>query len=71
MPHKIISFTLVITTIITDLTDFYTVLLDGSVSQYPVTKIPTSKIVDTNGAGDAFIGGKLTSYKTAIIHSLK
>lgn len=33
--------------------------LDGVLTQYPVPKILTSNIVDTNGAGDAFIGGKI------------
>lgn len=32
---------------------------DGVVSHYPVAYIPTTDIVDTNGAGDAFIGGKI------------
>jgi len=34
-------------------------LLDGVVTQYQVPKIPISNIVDSNGAGDAFIGGKI------------
>lgn len=33
--------------------------LDGVLTQYPVPKILISNIVDTNGAGDAFIGGKI------------
>ncbi|VVC33360.1 Hypothetical protein CINCED_3A008250 [Cinara cedri] len=32
---------------------------DGIVTKYPVVSIPTSDIVDSNGAGDAFIGGKI------------
>jgi len=36
--------------------------LDGIITQYPVTKIPVNDIVDSNGAGDAFIGGKFTFY---------
>lgn len=30
---------------------------DGKVTEYPVTKLPEDKLVDTNGAGDAFVGG--------------
>lgn len=29
-------------------------------SEYPVCKIPKEQIVDTNGAGDAFVGGFLS-----------
>ena len=29
----------------------------GKVSQYPVIPVPKDKLVDTNGAGDAFVGG--------------
>lgn len=29
------------------------------VSEYPVIPIPKEKLVDTNGAGDAFVGGFL------------
>lgn len=32
------------------------------ITQYPVTKIPASDIVDSNGAGDAFIGGFIGKY---------
>jgi len=35
---------------------------NGVVTKYPVTKIPTSDIVDSNGAGDAFIGGFIGKY---------
>jgi len=33
---------------------------DGQVKEYPVEKIPPEKIVDFNGAGDAFVGGYLS-----------
>jgi adenosine kinase len=39
--------------------------LDGScgkVSQYPVATLESSQIKDTNGAGDAFVGGFLAQY---------
>lgn len=30
---------------------------DGKVTQHPAISLPREKIVDTNGAGDAFVGG--------------
>lgn len=35
---------------------------DGSVVEYPVECLPLEKLVDTNGAGDAFVGGFLAQY---------
>ena len=32
---------------------------NGEVSEHPVTKLSSDQIVDTNGAGDAFVGGFL------------
>lgn len=32
---------------------------DDTITEFPVTKIPEEKMVDTNGAGDAFVGGFL------------
>jgi len=40
------------------------VVKDGNVTEYPIIKLPEDKVVDTNGAGDAFVGGR---YKQ-IIH---
>lgn len=34
---------------------------DGIVNEFPVIKLLPEKIVDTNGAGDAFAGGEFTS----------
>jgi len=34
------------------------VLTEGRVMEFPVIKIAEKDIVDTNGAGDAFVGGK-------------
>jgi len=33
----------------------------GIVTEYPINKLDSSKIVDTNGAGDAFVGGFLAA----------
>ncbi|KAI8622498.1 Ribokinase-like protein [Chytriomyces sp. MP71] len=35
------------------------VAIDGVVTEYPVVAVNSTKIVDTNGAGDAFVGGYL------------
>ncbi|KAF6257524.1 Ribokinase-like protein [Scenedesmus sp. NREL 46B-D3] len=36
------------------------VALNGKVTLYPVIALPANKLVDTNGAGDAFVGGFLS-----------
>ena len=33
---------------------------NGNVREFPVSRIPSEEIVDTNGAGDAFVGGFLS-----------
>jgi len=35
---------------------------DGKVNEHPVPPVPSSEIVDTNGAGDSFVGGFLAGY---------
>jgi adenosine kinase len=30
---------------------------NGTIIEYPVIKLPEDKVIDTNGAGDAFVGG--------------
>ncbi|CDW56667.1 adenosine kinase [Trichuris trichiura] len=50
------------TVIITQGADPIIVVSDGHCFQHPVAHIPTSSIVDTNGAGDAFVGGFLSQY---------
>ncbi|XP_046844534.1 adenosine kinase-like [Xenia sp. Carnegie-2017] len=35
---------------------------DGNITEYPVALIKQEEIVDTNGAGDAFVGGFLVQY---------
>jgi adenosine kinase len=37
------------------------VALNGHVTLYPIIKLESSKIVDTNGAGDSFVGGFLAA----------
>ena len=34
----------------------------NQVNEYPVHQIPSDKIVDSNGAGDAFVGGFLSRF---------
>lgn len=36
------------------------VAVNGKITKYPVTPVPKEKLVDTNGAGDAFVGGFLS-----------
>jgi len=46
--------------VITQGSDPTIVASEGKVTEYPVLKIDPSLIVDTNGAGDAFVGGFLS-----------
>ncbi|XP_060523221.1 adenosine kinase [Cylas formicarius] len=48
--------------IITQGIDPVVVAHDGEISEYPVEALPSEKLVDTNGAGDAFTGGFLSQY---------
>jgi len=36
------------------------VCIDGEVTEYPVLKLSPNRLVDTNGAGDAYVGGFLS-----------
>ncbi|XP_021289121.1 adenosine kinase 2 [Herrania umbratica] len=47
-------------TVITQGADPVVVAEDGKVKQFPVILLPKEKLVDTNGAGDAFVGGFLS-----------
>jgi len=38
------------------------VFADGKVTLYPTPVVPSAEIVDTNGAGDSFVGGFLSAY---------
>ncbi|XP_021893377.1 adenosine kinase 2 [Carica papaya] len=48
------------TTLITQGADPVVVAEDGKVKKFPVIPLPKEKLVDTNGAGDAFVGGFLS-----------
>merc|ERR1712028_121765 len=41
------------------------VAVNGAVTLHPINKLDSSKIVDTNGAGDAFVGGFLAALSNA------
>lgn len=45
--------------IITQGADNVILIKDNNVSEFSVPKIPEDEVVDTNGAGDAFVGGKI------------
>ncbi|KAL5700085.1 adenosine kinase [Ranunculus cassubicifolius] len=47
-------------TVITQGADPVVVAQDGKATLYPVILLPKEKLVDTNGAGDAFVGGFLS-----------
>ncbi|RDX91182.1 Adenosine kinase 2, partial [Mucuna pruriens] len=47
-------------TVITQGADPVCIAEDGKVKLYPVIPLPKEKLVDTNGAGDAFVGGFLS-----------
>jgi sugar/nucleoside kinase (ribokinase family) len=48
--------------IITQETEPTIVAYKGEVNEYPVLLVPPEEIVDTNSAGDAFVGGFLALY---------
>jgi len=48
--------------VITQGSDPVVVVSEGEVTEYPVTPLAADQIVDTNGAGDAFVGGFLAQY---------
>lgn len=50
------------TVVITQGCDPVVVATGDKVAEYPVKRIPKEKIVDLNGAGDAFVGGFLSQY---------
>mmetsp|Transcript_88563 Transcript_88563/g.156789 ORF Transcript_88563/g.156789 Transcript_88563/m.156789 type:complete len:478 (-) Transcript_88563:104-1537(-) len=48
------------TVVITQGADPTIVVISGEAKEYPIIKLPPSKLVDTNGAGDAYVGGFLS-----------
>jgi len=50
------------TVVITQGKDPVVVVSEGKVAEYPVTPLTPDQIVDTNGAGDAFVGGFLAQF---------
>merc|ERR1711976_915811 len=49
------------TVVITQRGDPTIVAINGMVTEYPVTLLPKEKLVDTNGAGDSYVGGFLAA----------
>merc|ERR1711907_353143 len=49
------------TVVITQGADPTIVAINGQVTQYPIIALPKEKLVDTNGAGDSFVGGFLAA----------
>lgn len=54
--------------IITQGADNVILAKDNCIQEFPATSLPEEKVVDTNGAGDAFVGGKLF-YLITVINS--
>merc|ERR1711934_645425 len=49
------------TVVITQGADPTIVCINGSVKEYPILALPKEKLIDTNGAGDAYVGGFLAA----------
>merc|ERR1712107_687855 len=49
------------TVVITQGADPTIVAINGHVKEYPIIALPKESLVDTNGAGDAFVGGFLAA----------
>merc|ERR1711957_445736 len=49
------------TVVITQGSDPTIVCINGNVTEYPILALPKEKLVDTNGAGDAYVGGFLAA----------
>ncbi|XP_044591803.1 adenosine kinase 2 isoform X3 [Cotesia glomerata] len=48
--------------IITQGADNVILAKDNTIQEFPATSLPEEKVVDTNGAGDAFVGGFIAQY---------
>merc|ERR1712060_846134 len=49
------------TVVVTQGGDPTVVAVNGMITQFPVTLLPKEKLVDTNGAGDSYVGGFLAA----------
>jgi len=49
------------TVVITQGADPTVVAINGMIKEYPILALPKEKLIDTNGAGDAFVGGFLAA----------
>merc|ERR1711869_108230 len=49
------------TVVITQGADPTIVAINGKITEYPILALPKEKLVDTNGAGDAYVGGFLAA----------
>merc|ERR1719440_81135 len=49
------------TVVITQGADPTIVAINGNVTEYPILALPKEKLIDTNGAGDAYVGGFLAA----------
>merc|ERR1712050_341393 len=49
------------TVVVTQGKDPTIVAVHGHVTEYPILALPKEKLVDTNGAGDAYVGGFLAA----------
>merc|ERR1712025_969139 len=54
------------TVVITQGADPTIVAVNGVVKQYPILALPKEKLIDTNGAGDAFVGGFLAALSKSL-----
>lgn len=49
--------------IVTQGADKIILAMDDDISEFDVREIPEERVIDTNGAGDAFVGGKIKYFK--------
>merc|ERR1711904_637395 len=49
------------TVVITQGSDPTIVAINGQITEYPILALPKEKLVDTNGAGDSYVGGFLAA----------
>ena len=49
------------TVVITQGADDTIICINGNISKHPILKLPREKLVDTNGAGDSYVGGFLAA----------